>query len=140
MGKYIKIGSNDELIKVHDIYAFTYDFGNGKTVLRITISPNEKSFEELYDLLSSGPMVSKWEEQEVTDSAIEPSLSSNEPIKEIKFVENYFNFCNDYRCEMTPEGLFEIELTKKFDIVMDIEANQLLTLDAYSAMAEVYEM
>lgn len=140
MCKYIKIGDSDELIKVHDIYAFTYDFGNGKTVLRISISPNEKSFEELYDLLSNGPIVSKWEEQEVSNLSMNTELTSSTPLKEIKFVETYSNFCNDYRCEMTTEGLFEIELTKKFDITVDIETNQQLTLEAYSAIAEVYEM
>ena len=45
--KYIKVVGNDEIITVIDSYAYIYESGKGKTVLRMKISESVKSFQDI---------------------------------------------------------------------------------------------
>lgn len=128
MAKYIVVGDSSEYIPVIDAYAFIYDYGHGKTVLRIRVKTDVKSFEELEALFEDGPVVNMYED-------------STEETNQYVHANVFENFCKDYSCEYnSEEETFDIEITKKTDTELAIEANQSLTLDAYAAIAEVYEM
>lgn len=133
MAKYIKVGSmTEELIPVVDVYAFIYESEKGKTVLRITIKDDVKSFDELKNLLSKGQTVYAFEKQENED-AEQPS--------EIVLTSEHYHYAKEYKCDYNADkGEFFIEITKKSDLELLAKQNEEDTLTAYAAIAELYEM
>lgn len=143
--KYIKIGSLEEIIAVKDIYAYTYDHGDGKTVLRIKIDADTKSFDELKSLLTNGNAIYVNEERKVdyhpTAEEQENGTPPPEDQYEMVLIDTHVNFCKDYKCEYNSvENEFDIEITKKNDSEIAAQKQNDDILDAYLAITEIYEM
>lgn len=123
--RYIKVGSSEEFIPVKDIYAFIYEGGSGKTVLRITLDAATKSFEQLHELLGAG-----------VDQVIISYEDTPDGNKDI--LDEYTHFCLDYKCNFG-SGEYFIEITKKSDAEIAIDENINITLDAHEALIALYE-
>lgn len=138
--RYIIVGDSAEYIPVIDAYAYTYDAGVGKTVLRVKIKADEKSFEELETLFAEDTIIEEYEDKEhPTMKEGTPDSSAVEIVTERTFV--FEHFCKDFKCDYnSTEDIYEIEVTRKTDEEIAIEATQDQTIDAYAAVAEIYEM
>lgn len=135
MAKYITIGSSEEKIPVNDIYAYIYESGEGKTVLRIKVDASVKTFDELNNLLNTG------ENKEIKAYELEESgdIGNSEPV--YKLLSSYTNFYLDYKCDYaSSKNEYSIEITKKSRIEIIADENQANTLDAYEAIVALYEM
>jgi hypothetical protein len=128
MNKFIRIGSIDsELIPVIDIYPYIYESEKGKTVLRITIKDNIKTFEELKILLSTGNSIYEYVKEEDPE--------------EIKLMAEHNNYIKEYKCNYNSDKEeFFIEITKKSDVEMLVEKNSEDIQLAYIALTEINEM
>ena len=131
MSKFIRVGNSEEYIPVIDVYAYIYDHGDGKTVLRIKMDASVKTFDQLMALFGSGV--------DQTITSYESSMQDtddNEP--KMIALDRYDHFCLDYKCNFSSTEYF-IEITRKPDIAIMADDNATAVLDAYSALADLYE-
>lgn len=98
--KQIKV--NDVLLTVVDLYPYRYDYGKGKEVLKIRISEENHSFEEIKGLLKA---------------CIYPiEYLENDVLKNV-----YENYSVDFNCQYN-NGIYSVEITRKSQQEQDIEA------------------
>lgn len=131
--KFIKINNTEELIPVKDIYSFIYENGAGKTVLRIIFDAAVKNFDQLLQLLGTG------EDQVITsyEAIINRDAEGNtETVYNI--LDEYKHFCLDYKCNFGNNEYF-VEITRKSDVAILVDENANSTLDAFEALAALYE-
>ena len=138
--RYIVVGDSTEYIPVIDAYAFTYDYGEGKTVLRVEINSDVKTFDELKALFAEDVVIDEYEDKERPIMPEDGMESGETEIVRTKTF-TFKHFCKDYKCDYNSEkDVFELEITRKSDAELEGETNQNQVLDAYEAVAAIYEM
>lgn len=132
--KYLVVGDSDELIPVIDAYAFQYDYGTGRLVLRVTIDADVKSFDELRALFSEDVVIKEYEDQVVSDDDAElPTIRRS-------LIRSFEHFCKDYTFDYdSSTNRFNIEVARKTDTELEVETMESETIDGYVALAEIYE-
>lgn len=136
--KFIVIGDSSEFIPIEDIYAFTYDCGNGRTVLRLKIKSDVKTFDELKVIFDEDTSIKAYEVREEQALTLSDGYTSAEAKVQTDIFEH---FSKDFQCEyISSEAAYCIEVTKKSDEEIDTDTTANDTMDAYAAIAEVYEM
>lgn len=134
MQKYIKITENGEMIPVSDVYAYTYDSGLGKQVLRLYIKPTTKTYDELFLLLNSGTAPTILEYWDIEDDA---GQVTNQLITEHTY------YCKDYKCAYNGSSdypdEYAIEITRKSAAEIKSEQNTATVQDINLALASIYE-
>lgn len=105
MVKKLVIGSI-ELI-VDNIYAYRYDYGKGKEVLRIEISETSHTFDDIKILVNADNKTIIYYEDDVKKC-------------------EYTNYCSDFSSNYI-NGIFSIEITRLSELEMEVIAlkNQL---------------
>lgn len=138
MSKFISIGDSRELIAVKDAYPFTHDFGKGKSVLRVSFYAKDHSIEQIENMFDGYPVINCYEEREVSSTVDETSPSSTN--KEITLISTYEDYTKDLIWSYNDEDdAYEIEITKKTETELAIEANQNQTIEGCEAIVELYE-
>lgn len=137
--KYIKFGRNESLFKVNDIYAFTYDYGEGKTVLRCSMDASTLPFESVKDLFLSGDTVYVYEDK----TELINNKCTTAEVKEYRtkqLILEFDNFVNDYKCAYSASNnTWDIEITKKSETEMIVEENNNILLDGLECIAMIFE-
>lgn len=139
--KLIKVGTEDQFIKVKDIYAYTYDAGNGKIVLRATLDANTYTFEDIKRIFDGRDI---YEYNVISiDNFIETNINDPSFIPELRIIlsNEYHNFCKNFECSYAAvTNDWNIEITKKLDEEVLAENNANEILNAYEALVAVYEL
>ena len=132
MNKYIVLDSYDSnYIEVEKISSDLSQkkFGGIQLIISVRKSVIDElgiSFKELNDMFCSNTKISYYESED--DGATKTIINS------------FDNFCLNYKCSYSEvDDTFVISLRKRFDVDILTETNQNDTIEAYAAIAELYE-
>ncbi len=100
MSKKLVVNKNE--INIESIYPYRYDYGKGKEVLRIQISENSHTFEEIKSVLKDCKYIIAYYEDEA-----------------LKI--EYENYSVDFNSQYQ-DGVYNIEITRLSQQEQDIEA------------------
>ena len=136
--KYITVGNNETMMPVLDVYAFIYDYGDGKTVIRCTLDASKYTLDDIKSIFT-GDVIKIYEDStEMLDSNSSEADIKDKSIKHYKL--SYNNFCKDLKSTYNDtDGTWAIEVTQKTDTEILNEDNKSMMLDGYEAIAALYE-
>lgn len=135
--KYIKVGDR-EIMPVVDIYAYIYEGGIGKQVLRITVDPGVAAYEELFEMFNGNnlPISEYWEE------IVQGEDGELHPVRTLKTEHLYYskNYSCSYNTDSDIRDVFSVEITRKTAAELQAIRNQ-SSIDATNlALVGMYEM
>lgn len=141
--KYIKVGESGRLITAKDCYNYTYDHGDGRTVLRVAIKDSDITVAEIIEIFNNPENNPIYEYKLVTpppasiEAVTNPDLIVTEPQYEL--VAMYENYCKEMSYEYA-NHVFSIEVMKKLKEEIISEENQQATNEVMMAIADMYAL
>lgn len=142
MGKYIRLMGTEEFIPVETCYAFIYDHGEGKTVLRAIFDSSIKTLEEIEALFAEDTVIEYYEDETkndiVTGSSEEGSTTVQTVEKVLKLT--FEHFCKDFICKYnSTDNTFFTEVTQKTDTELLVESTHEDLMVGYTSFIDLYE-
>lgn len=142
--KYIKVGEEGKMIAANECYVYAYDHGDGKTVLRLSISDTNITVDEILNLFNNEENLPIKEyilttptSDLVTDISATPYLPTVDPVYQLVSVHE--EFCKDMAYEYKAH-VFNIEITKKLAEEILSEENQQTSNEIMLAIADMYDI
>lgn len=141
--KFIKIGVDGNIIPVEDCYAYTYDSGDGKTVLRIKIKDTEIDVSDvisLFNNIANNVIYEyKLEDTPAMDPDMNPAQGSTDSTPNYVLVSEHINFCKEMSYEYGSHT-FSVEITKKLAEEQLNDENREANTEIMLAIADMYSI
>lgn len=136
--KFIKVDGSEVYKPVMDLYVYTYDGGNGKTVLRAKLDASIYTLDDIKQLFN-GQCIYEYTAQSTDNVTLTGENSTGGGCVFI-LTNEFINYSKDLTCNYSAAtNMWELEIGKKLDEEVLSEKNAEDLLNAYEAIIYLYE-
>jgi hypothetical protein len=134
--KYIKVNDGSDFMAVNDIYAYRYDCGEGKIVLRIFISADDITFDKCSSIFDRDDLVVKM----YITAKVELSEADTVTEDDLEYMYTFEHFNKDYQCAYNKtNNVFAIEITQSSSMEVLTAENATAMDELNAAVVDLYE-